>query len=94
MQSTKDFTKGTMGEMLFELSKAEGEEKQSLLEILEDKIITKYPDEEKILMLLVKEALKGKTKATLASGVLAPDFSEESIKTEVLDKHTVVFWDE
>lgn len=85
---------GTIGEMLLKLSSANESEKQSLLKTLEDRIITKFPNEEKILSLMIKEALKGKTKATLASGVLAPDFSGENISTKVLDKHTVVAWNE
>lgn len=85
---------GTIGEMLLKLSSANECEKQSLLKKLEDKILTKYPNEEKILSLMIKEALKGRTNATLKSGVLAPDFSEENIITKVLDKHTVVAWSE
>lgn len=85
---------GTIGEMLNALSTAEASEKQNLLKALEDKILTKYPNEEKILSLMIKEALKGKTNAILKSGVLAPDFSEEDITTKVLDKHTVVAWSE
>lgn len=83
---------GTIGEILFSLSKATQAEKPNLLKVLEERIITKYPNEEKILERMIKEAMKGKTYLTLWNGVLAPDFSEENITTKVIDNHTVVDW--
>lgn len=91
MQKTNVIS-GTIGGILFKLSRANEEERPNLLKILEDKIITKYPNEEKILQLMTREACKGKTNVTLWNGVLAPDFSEENITTKVIDNHTVVDW--
>ena len=90
MQATNIINgKETLGKILLMLSMAKEGEKQSILKVLEDKIITKYPNEEKMLELFAKEAIKGKTKAILQNGILAPDFSEENISVKVIDNHTV-----
>lgn len=93
MQATNIINgKETLGKILLMLSMAKEGEKQSILKVLEDKIITKYPNEEKMLELFAKEAIKGKTKAILQNGILAPDFSEENISVKVIDNHTIVDW--
>ena len=93
MQATNIINgKETLGKILLMLSMAKEGEKQSILKVLEDKIITKYPNEEKMLELFAKEAIKGKTKAILQNGILAPDFFEENISVKVIDNHTIVDW--
>lgn len=95
MQTT-NLNKGkkTLGEILLTLSKASESEKQCILKVLEDKIITEYPNEEKILEQFAQEAIRGKTTIVLRSGILAPDFSEENISIKVINNHTIVDWNE
>ena len=86
-------TNFTIGQGLNVLSKTHEKEPKEFIKATLEGMISKYPEEENMLSFLIKEAAMGKTSTSLATGVLAPDFTEENIISEVDNGHTIIRWD-
>lgn len=86
-------TNFTIGQALKTLSMTHEKEPKEFIKATLEGMISKYPEEENMLKFLIKEAAMGKTSTTLGTGVLAPDFSEENITSEVDNGHTIVRWE-